>query len=123
LAQLSVPAVLFHKERHVASPTGRPCWAKPASFSELESNEARIENARSALGGVDIALIAHGDLGDQLASERSFVEANRILTANFLSVVSLLIPLANRMEADRRGRIGDKAMVGHQLSSGSSAVG
>ncbi len=49
--------------------------------------------------GVDVVLIAHGDLGDQLASERSFDQAHATLRTNFLSVVSLLIPLANRMEA------------------------
>ena len=47
---------------------------------------ADIERARSALGGVDVALIAHGDLGDQLESERTFEAAER-LRANFTSVV------------------------------------
>ncbi len=56
--------------------------------------------------GIDTVLIAHGDLGDQLASERSFAEAESILRTNFTSVVSLLIPLANQMEAARRGRLG-----------------
>jgi len=51
-------------------------------------------------------LIAHGDLGDQLASERTFAEAEAILRVNFVSVVSLLIPIANHMEVERRGRIG-----------------
>jgi short-subunit dehydrogenase len=65
-----------------------------------------IARAFEALGGVDIALIAHGDLGDQLASERTFEAAEATLRANFLSVVSLLIPLANRLESERSGRIG-----------------
>jgi len=77
-----------------------------ADFSDLEKNEAHMRDACDALGGVDVVLVAHGALGDQLESERSFDEANAILRTNFLSVVSLLIPLVNRMEAARRGRIG-----------------
>ncbi len=77
-----------------------------ADFSDLERNQAVVQGALEALGGVDVALVAHGDLGDQLASERSFTEAESILRTNFTSVVSLLIPLANHMEAARGGRIG-----------------
>src|ERR1700744_5456765 len=57
-----------------------------ADFAELERNEAVVQQALAALGRVDIALIAHGDLGDQLASERSFVDAERTLRVNFTSV-------------------------------------
>jgi short-subunit dehydrogenase len=77
-----------------------------ADFAELEQNEAVVREAIAALGHVDIALIAHGDLGDQLASERSFQAAERTLRVNFSSVVSLLIPLANHLEAAKGGCIG-----------------
>lgn len=77
-----------------------------ADFAELEGNEAVVADAFTRLGEVDVALIAHGDLRDQLASERTFEEAELTLRVNFLSVVSLLVPLANRMEERRRGRIG-----------------
>jgi decaprenylphospho-beta-D-erythro-pentofuranosid-2-ulose 2-reductase len=77
-----------------------------ANFSALDRNEELIANAFESLGGVDTALIAHGDLGDQLATEGSFESAEQILRTNFLSVIALLIPIANRMEATRAGRIG-----------------
>ncbi|MBX3192700.1 MAG: SDR family NAD(P)-dependent oxidoreductase [Labilithrix sp.] len=77
-----------------------------ADFAELDENEAVVQGAFDALGGVDTAIIAHGDLGDQLATERSFEDAERTFRANLLSVVALLVPLANRMEAARHGRIG-----------------
>ncbi len=77
-----------------------------ADFADLDRNRAVVEQAIAALGGVDVALIAHGDLGDQLATERSFAAAEAVLRTNFLSVVSLLIPLAEHMEAARSGRIG-----------------
>lgn len=77
-----------------------------ADFGDLPANEAVVRDALSALGRVDRALIAHGDLGDQLASERAFDEAEAILRTNFTSVVSLLVPLANALEAQRHGALG-----------------
>jgi short-subunit dehydrogenase len=77
-----------------------------ADLSRLADDEALVARALQALGGVDAVLVAHGLLGDQLESERSFAEAERILTTDFTSVVSLLIPLANAMEARGQGRIG-----------------
>ncbi len=77
-----------------------------ADFGQLDRNAAVIAEALAVLGTIDVALIAHGDLGDQLASEHAFDEAERILRVNFTSVVSLLVPLANAMEGARGGRIG-----------------
>lgn len=77
-----------------------------ADFCDLARGAARIDAAIEALGAVDVALIAHGDLGDQLRSERDFAEAEAILRTNLLSVVALLIPLANHMEGRGAGRLG-----------------
>jgi short-subunit dehydrogenase len=77
-----------------------------ADLARTEENEAVVRDAVVAMGGVDTALIAHGDLGNQLETERSFVAAEAVLRTNFLSVISLLIPLANAMERARGGRIG-----------------
>ncbi|HEY4103661.1 MAG TPA: SDR family NAD(P)-dependent oxidoreductase [Polyangiaceae bacterium] len=77
-----------------------------ADFADLSQNEAVIAEAFATLGHVDIALIAHGALGDQLESERDFASAESILRVNFTSAVSLLIPLANRLEAAKAGKIG-----------------
>ena len=73
-----------------------------ADFNELTQVEGLVERAVKALGGVDVVLIAHGDLGDQLESERAFAAADAAFRANFLSVVAFLVPLANAMEAERR---------------------
>ncbi|HKY39482.1 MAG TPA: SDR family NAD(P)-dependent oxidoreductase [Polyangiaceae bacterium] len=77
-----------------------------ADFCDLAGNERVTADAVAALGGLDVALIAHGDLGDQLESERSSAAAERVLYTNFVSVVSLLVPLANVLEAERAGCIG-----------------
>lgn len=77
-----------------------------ADFAELQASEGVIAEALSGLGSIDVALIAHGDIGDQLESERSFTSAEAILRTNFLSVVSLLVPLANALEKQRSGTVG-----------------
>lgn len=77
-----------------------------ADFEALSQAEAVVAVAISELGGVDVALVAHGDLGDQLASEASFDEAERIIRVNFTSAVALLVPLANHLEAARAGAVG-----------------
>jgi short-subunit dehydrogenase len=74
-------------------------------FVEHIPNEATVDDWISTLGGLDIALIAHGDLGDQRATERAFASAETIVQANLLSAMALLIPLANHMESARHGRL------------------
>jgi decaprenylphospho-beta-D-erythro-pentofuranosid-2-ulose 2-reductase len=77
-----------------------------ADFADLDANAAVVARVLAASGGLDTVLIAHGVLGDQEASERDFAEAERSIRVNFTSVVSLLVPLANHLEAARGGRLG-----------------
>lgn len=102
------PAKLAEVAARCAQAAGAlPPTTTAADFAELDANEAVVRASIEALGGrVDSALIAHGDLGDQLESERAFAAAEEILRTNFLSVVSLLIPLANHMEEAGSGTLG-----------------
>jgi short-subunit dehydrogenase len=77
-----------------------------ADFNELTLVEGLVERAVKAIGGIDVVLIAHGELGDQLETERAFAAADAAFRANFLSVIAFLVPLANVMEAERNGCIG-----------------
>src|SRR5688572_11218544 len=79
---------------------------RTADFDDLDRNGAVIDDALAALGGCDVALIAHGLLGDQEATERDFADAEQVMRTNFTSVVSLLVPLANHLESARAGRLG-----------------
>jgi decaprenylphospho-beta-D-erythro-pentofuranosid-2-ulose 2-reductase len=79
--------------------------SESGDFSEVAENAARIERALAALGGLDIAIIAHGWLGDQLRSEREFEEARETFAVNCMSVISFLIPLANAVEAQGHGNL------------------
>lgn len=75
-------------------------------LNELEQNAGRVERAVAALGSVDVALVAHGFLGDQIRSESDLDHALEILTTNLSSAVSILIPLANRFEVQGTGHLG-----------------
>lgn len=74
-------------------------------FDELAANGAHVEAAIAALGGLDVAVIAHGWLPDQIETERSLEVAMRAIAINFTSAVSFLIPIANHFEQQRSGRI------------------
>jgi len=80
-------------------------YSRAQDFAKTSEAEACVATLLAALGRVDVALIAHGLLGDQLASEHSFHEAEQIAQVNYLSVVALLIPLANALEKQGDGRL------------------
>jgi short-subunit dehydrogenase len=80
--------------------------SRVADLGRLESLEALVHESVDALGGLDRVLVAHGDLGNQLLSEASFEHAEEIFRLNLLSQVALLVPLANVLEREGRGRIG-----------------
>lgn len=75
-------------------------------LTDTAAHAAMLDRAWSALGKVDQVLIGHGVLSDQLATEADPAEALRSLDVNLLSVVALVVPIANRMEAAGRGTIG-----------------
>ncbi len=79
--------------------------SESCDFDEFAANPARVERAIAALNGLDIALLAHGYLGDQLRSEAEVDYAERIIATNFTSAVSLLIPLANHLEQQGHGHL------------------
>ncbi len=66
-----------------------------ADLDRTESHPELLAHAVNSLGGLDIAFVALGVLGDAPESERSFAEAGRILHTNFNAPVSLLTWLAN----------------------------
>lgn len=81
------------------------CGSKACDLRDFEAAPSRIEQAIAALGGLDCALIAHGDLGDQRRSETDFAYAKSLIDTNFVSAVSLLMPLAEFFEAQGHGHL------------------
>lgn len=74
-------------------------------FTDYANNARLVERAIERLGGIDVVLIAHGSLGDQLRSEHDFEEAKAQVEANYLSVLSFVIPLANHLEQRGSGHL------------------
>ncbi|HET6777844.1 MAG TPA: SDR family NAD(P)-dependent oxidoreductase, partial [Gemmatimonadales bacterium] len=64
-----------------------------------------IGSAISTLGGLDVALIAHGILPVQSACEKDVGDTIDALHVNFTATVALLTVLANYFEAQRSGCI------------------
>ncbi len=77
-----------------------------ADFNQTDKCSDWVEEAVTALGGVDIALIAHGYLGLQQSTEEEYSQAAHVLITNLLSVVAFLVPLANVMACQGYGHIG-----------------
>jgi len=74
-------------------------------LNEFQQHQPMLEQAYKSLEGLDTVLIAYGTLDDQKACEQDFAKAEQALRTNFLSVVSLLTPIANRLEKQHYGCI------------------
>ena len=74
-----------------------------ADLNDCEQHDRLLQQATASLGGLDIALITYGTLGNQHAGEQSYPQAEQELRTNFLSVVSLLTGLANQCETQQHG--------------------
>jgi decaprenylphospho-beta-D-erythro-pentofuranosid-2-ulose 2-reductase len=76
-----------------------------ADLTDRARHADLIREVRETLGGLDVALIAHGSLPDQKACQGSVDAMLAEMDANALSVISLLTLLANLFEAERKGAI------------------
>jgi short-subunit dehydrogenase len=73
--------------------------------TQLPAHGDVIESAVQRLGGLDVALIAHGTLPDQRLCESRVSHALTALEVNFTATVALLTLLANYFEAQGHGCI------------------
>lgn len=64
-----------------------------------------LADAAQALGEIDLALIAHGVLGNQELAQAAYPEAEATLRTNLLSAVSLITWLANYFEQRKSGTL------------------
>ena len=74
-----------------------------ADLDETDRAAERVDAAVRMLGGIDVAIIAQGALGDQLESERDWAAAEAVLRTNLLGPVALVVPLADAMQARGSG--------------------
>jgi decaprenylphospho-beta-D-erythro-pentofuranosid-2-ulose 2-reductase len=76
---------------------------KVMDLDDTAAHPQMLAEAAEALDGIDVALIAHGVLGDQEHAQADYLVAEAILVTNFLSAVSLSTWLANYFESRQQG--------------------
>lgn len=77
-----------------------------ADLRDYAGHAALVAGAKTALGTIGKALIAHGTLSDQKACEADASAMLAETASNFLSAASLLTHIANVMEQQKTGAIG-----------------
>jgi len=79
--------------------------------SQISRHREVIDSAIATLGGLDVALIAHGTLPDQAGCQQRVADTVEALHVNFTATIALLTELANYFEAQRGGCIAVIASV------------
>ncbi len=81
-------------------------WTEVADLLELDRHAALVDRAQQALGGLDVALVAHGLLPVQAEALADSRIASLCWQTNFVSAASLLEAVGGRMEEAGRGTLG-----------------
>jgi decaprenylphospho-beta-D-erythro-pentofuranosid-2-ulose 2-reductase len=81
-------------------------WTEVADLLEMERHAALVDRAQQALGGLDVALVAHGVLPVQAEALADSRIASLCWQTNFVSAASLLEAVGRRMEEAGRGTLG-----------------
>ena len=76
-----------------------------ANLDDTNAHAEVLAHAINSLGGLDVAFLALGVLGEQPEAEKNFAAANQILHTNFVAPVSLLTWLANYTSQRRAGTL------------------
>lgn len=79
--------------------------ARVMNLDDTDAHQQMLTEAVQDLGSLDLALIAHGVLGDQTEAQTAFPAAAAILYTNFFSAVSLITWLANYFEQQHKGTL------------------
>lgn len=74
-------------------------------FVDFSHHAGALDRAFAEAGELDTAILCHGSLGDQAASQADFGVADRELLNNCRSALSFLTLLANRLEQQGHGTI------------------
>jgi decaprenylphospho-beta-D-erythro-pentofuranosid-2-ulose 2-reductase len=72
---------------------------------DLSRHREVLEAAIAKLGGLDVALIAHGTLPDQAGCQQRVADTVEALHINFTATIALLTELANYLEIQQGGVI------------------
>jgi short-subunit dehydrogenase len=90
--------------------------------NDLDGHEAALDAARVALGGLDVALIAHGTLPDQSRCSGCVAETLAEFATNGSSTIALMTRLAGLFEAQGEGTLAVISSVAGDRGRASNAV-
>lgn len=74
-------------------------------FADFNRHAGALDRAIAEAGNLDTAIVCHGSLGDQVASQADFSVADQELLTNCRSALSFLTVLANRFEQQGQGTL------------------
>lgn len=101
--------ILFARNKENLESVGKDLTARGAEKVDLHvadlANKEEHATLLEKIDSMDLVLIAHAILGNQKESERDFSAAEKVLETNFVTTVSLLTLLSNRMIEQGRGTI------------------
>jgi short-subunit dehydrogenase len=80
-------------------------FTRVMDLDDTTAHEAMLTDATQKLETIELALLAHGVLGDQEKAQADYAETEAILRTNFLSAVSLITWLANYFETTHQGTL------------------
>jgi len=72
---------------------------------DFDSHDAFVETTFDRFGDIDLVLVAFGVLGDQTAAEHSSAAAREIAETNYTGVVSVSVPLVERLREQGHGTV------------------
>ena len=100
-----------------------------ADLNDFPKHENIWKTSLDTLGSVHRVLIGHGSLSEQKLCEKDYPTAEEEYKTNFLSVVSILTPIANHFELEGRGQIaaissvaGDRGRASNYIYGSSKAA-
>ena len=74
-------------------------------IDKLDDHAAMLADCAAQMDSIDIVLVASGTLPDQAVCQNDPAVAVREFHTNALSLIALLTPIANRLEAQRHGTL------------------
>lgn len=82
------------------------CGSFCFDFNDLPIAETAVQQASACLGGIDIALIAHGVLPDQQQTEQDIALVQATVNDNMLSALALVQAISRVMQQQNHGKLG-----------------
>ncbi len=80
-------------------------FTKVMDLDDTAAHEAMLHETTQKLETIELALLAHGVLGDQEKAQADYATTEAILRTNFLSAISLITWLANYFESTHQGTL------------------